>query len=461
MGAHSVGAPRDHGGMDFSALLLLALGIAVGVALGYSVGWTLARNRAGSAEAELAAARAELESERAHAAERLATLRDDQQRLAEQFQALASDALRRNNTAFIDLAQERLAQSHQAQTAELDRRTVEVQTLLTPIKETLGKVEQQIERTDRERATSHASLLEQVQLSRHTAEALQAETRGLVQALRAPQARGAWGELQLARIVELAGMVEHCDFDTQATQSGDDGVQRPDLVVRLAGGKQIVVDAKVSLSAFLEASASDDDETARTRMQAHARHLRTHVDQLAGKAYWRQFSQSPEFVVMFVPGESFLVYALEHEPALLEYAMRKQVIVATPTTLLATLRTVAFAWRQDALADNARLVFELGRELYERLGTLGGHLDKLGRSVNAVVRDYNTAIGSLETRVLVSARKLKDLKVAEEDLIEPAALHDAVRVLSHPDLVAHAADARSVRALPAGGHDHPTPAASG
>ncbi len=256
MGPHSVGAPRDHGGMDLSALLLLALGIAIGAALGFAVGWTLARNRAGSAEAELAATRAELESERTHAAERHAALRDDQQRLAEQFQALASDALQRNNTAFIDLAQERLAQSHQAQTAELDKRTVEVQTLLTPIKETLGKVEQQIERTDRERATSHASLLEQVQLSRRTAEALQAETRGLVQALRAPQARGAWGELQLARIVELAGMVEHCDFDTQATQAGDDGVQRPDLVVRLAGGKQIVVDAKVSLSAFLEASAS-------------------------------------------------------------------------------------------------------------------------------------------------------------------------------------------------------------
>jgi len=425
--------------MDLSALLPLILGLVIGAALGLALGWTLARNRAGSAEADLAAARAALDAERTHASERLTALRDDQQRLAEQFQSLASDALHRNNSAFIDLAQERLAQSHQVQTADYDRRTVEVQALLTPIKETLGKVEQQIERTDRERATSHASLLAQVQLSRHTAEALQAETRGLVNALRAPQARGAWGELQLTRVVELAGMVEHCDFDTQATRSGDDGVQRPDLVVRLAGGKQIVVDAKVSLSAFLEASASDDPDTARARMQAHARHLRTHVDQLAGKAYWRQFSQSPEFVVMFVPGESFLVYALEHEPALLEYAMRKQVIVATPTTLLATLRAVAFAWRQDALVDNARLVFDLGRELYERLGTLGGHLDKLGRSVNTVVKDYNTAIGSLETRVLVSARKLQDLKVVEGDLVEPAPLHDGVRVLSHPDLVAHAA----------------------
>jgi DNA recombination protein RmuC len=422
--------------MDSAALLPLVLGLAVGAALGLALGWTAARHRAGSAEAELAAARADLASQRTHAAERLEALRDDQRRLAEQFQALAAEALQRNNAAFIDLAQQRLAQSHQTQSAEFDRRAVEVQTLLTPIKETLGKVEQQIERTDRERAATHSALLEQVRLSRQTTEALQSETHLLMRALRAPQARGAWGELQLARIVELAGMLEHCDFDAQATQAaGDDGVQRPDLVVHLAGGKQIVVDAKVSLSAFLEASASDDPEAARARMQAHARHLRTHVDQLAGKAYWRQFAQSPEFVVMFVPGESFLVYALEHEPGLLEYAMRKQVIVATPTTLLATLRTVAFAWRQDALADNARLVFELGRELYERLGTLGGHLDKLGRSVNGVVKDYNAAVGSLEARVLVSARKLRDLKVADDELPEPARLHESVRVLAHPDLV--------------------------
>jgi DNA recombination protein RmuC len=395
----------------------------------------LLTQRASTAELSATEAATRLDAERTATARRLAELREEQQHLNAQFEALAAKALQRNNEAFLTLADQKLKASQESQAAELTKRTTEVQQLVEPIKATLDKVAASITETDKSRAASHAGLMEQVKAAHETAQRLQAETHSLVSALKAPQARGAWGEMQLRRVVELAGMLEHVDFETQVTRTGDEGAVRPDMVIHLAGGKHIVVDAKVSLSAFLDGSQSDDPTVAAARLTAHARHMREHVNTLAGKAYWRQFTTAPDFVVLFVPSESFLVHALEADPALQEHAMEQQVIIATPATLLTILRTVGYAWNQQQLADNARTVFELGRELYDRLGTFGAHVDKLGRSIGTVVNDYNKAVGSLETRVLSSARKLSELRFVDTPLEQPRALEQTVRPLGSPELV--------------------------
>jgi DNA recombination protein RmuC len=466
--------------MDVTALALLIVGLSLGTGVGVLVGRSSGANatasttarltserdslraecerltddrarleeRAGVAERDLASVMATLVAERSAGTQRLAEFRAEQERVAEQFQALAAQALRHNNEVFLTLADERLKASQQAQVGELAKRAAEVQQLVDPIKETLGKVAQSILDTDQARVASHATLMESVRLSTVTSQQLQGQTQSLVRALQAPQARGAWGEMQLRRVVELAGMLEHCDFETQVSTTTADGLSRPDLVVNLAGGKHIVVDAKVSLKAFLDAAESDDPEVNVRRLEAHARHLRTHVDTLAAKAYWKQFSTAPEFVVLFVPGESFLVHALSHDPSLQEYAMERQVIIATPSLLIGLLRTVSYAWKQAALADNARTVFELGRELYDRLSVMGGHVDKLGRSIGSVVRDYNIAVGSLENRVLVSARKLKDIKFVDEDLDSPQMLDAGPRPLASPELLESAEREARLRVLP-------------
>jgi DNA recombination protein RmuC len=286
---------------------------------------------------------------------------------------------------------------------------------------------------------------------RSTGEELRDQTSSLVHALRAPQARGRWGEMQLRRVVELAGMVEHCDFTEQATVTTDHGVLRPDLVVRLSGGKQVVVDAKVSLAAYLDAAESRDPDVVEARMLAHARHLREHVKGLAAKEYWRSFEPTPEFVVLFVPGDSFLAPALERDPQLLEDAMAAKVLIATPTTLIAMLRTIAYSWQQEALTANARSVFEIGRELYRRLGKLGDHVDKVGRSLSRSVEDYNGMVGSLERTVLTQARRMADLQVTDAELRAPSPLDSVPRPLNAPELldaVSRPEEARPLRSLP-------------
>jgi DNA recombination protein RmuC len=271
----------------------------------------------------------------------------------------------------------------------------------------------------------------QGQFHQHVAD-LQRETRSLSTALRKPQVRGQWGELHLRRAVELAGMVDRCDFTEQVRL--DDGARRPDLVVHLAGGRQVVVDSKVPLDAFLDAAAAVDDAVREAALQRHARQLRRHVDQLAAKAYWRSLEETPEFVVLFVPAESFLSAALETDPSLLDDAASKQVVLATPTTLIALLRTVAHGWRHEVLADRAREIQQLGRDLHERLGTLGGHLDSVGRSLNAAVGHYNSAVGSLESRVLVAARRFNDLSVVSEELPSPRQVDAAARASAPVEL---------------------------
>jgi DNA recombination protein RmuC len=270
----------------------------------------------------------------------------------------------------------------------------------------------------------------QGEFNRHVTD-LQRETRALSTALRRPQVRGRWGELHLRRAVELAGLVDRCDFDEQVRYDG--GAQRPDLVVHLVGGRQVVVDAKVPLDAYLDATTTDDPAAREQAVARHARQLRQHVDGLGAKAYWRALAETPEFVVLFVPAESCLAVALDADRDLIEYAAERQVVLASPTTLIALLRTVAHGWRHEALADQARDIHRLGRDLHDRLGTLSGHLDQVGRSLNAAVGHYNSAVGSLESRVLVAARRFRDLSVTDEELESPRQVEAGVRAVPAPD----------------------------
>jgi DNA recombination protein RmuC len=368
----------------------LLAGIAIGVVLGY----LLARNRFATAAATA--------TERARSAQERAAL------------------LERQASEKTAIADSQLAQRF------------DVEQLVGPMRETLARVEQQLRESDVARATSHAELAQQVEFTRRGADQLRDQTRALVTALQRPEARGRWGELQLRRVVELAGMAAHVDFDEQVIIEGG---LRPDMVVRRAGGKNVVVDSKVSLAAYLEAVSAADEATREARVAAHARHLRAHVDQLASKAYWSGLPETPEFVVMFIPGEAFLAPALDYDPGLLEHAITRRVHIATPTTLISMLRTVQYAWQQEKLSENARAVFDLGRELYDRLSGFGRHLERVGKSLTSAVGSYNQAVGTLETRVLVSARKLAALGVVDAALATPEPVSETARPLAAPELV--------------------------
>ena len=406
------------------AVVFLLAGLLLGIVIGY----LYARGRL--------AAQAAAADERARAAADRAALVEGQ--LAERFQALSAQALDASTSRFLDVAEGRLRAANATAAGELEVRRAAVEHLVGPLRETLARVEEQLRESDAARTRSHAALAEQVSIARQSSEQLRVQTQALVSALRRPEARGRWGELQLRRVAELAGMSARCDFDEQVTVSSADGVLRPDMVVRLAGGKNVVVDSKVSLAAYLEAAGTDSDEVRAARLEAHARHVREHVDRLAGKAYWAALSPSPEFVVLFIPGEAFLAPALEQDPGLLEYALGRRVHIATPTTLVTMLRTAQYAWQQEALAENARAVFDLGRQLYERISGLGGHVDRLGRSLAKAVTAYNQAVGSLESRVLPSARRLAELGVVDGELAAPALLDETPRALSAPELTAAA-----------------------
>jgi DNA recombination protein RmuC len=405
---------------------LLLVGLLLGMVIGAAIGYLFARGR-------LAAAAASAD-ERARAADERSQLVESQ--LAERFQALSAQALDASTARFLQVAEGRLQAANASAAGELEVRRAAVEHLVEPLRETLARVEEQLRESDAARNRSHAALAEQVNIARHASEQLRTQTQSLVTALRRPEARGRWGEMQLRRVVELAGMAPRCDFDEQATVATPDGTLRPDLVVRLAGGKNIVVDSKVSLAAYLEAAETDDDDVRSARLDAHARHIREHVDRLAAKAYWTALSPSPEFVILFIPGEAFLAPALERDPALLEHALGRKVHIATPTTLVTMLRTAQYAWQQAALADNARAVFDLGRQLYDRISGLGGHVDRLGRTLAKAVTAYNQAVGSLETRVLPSARRLSELGVVDGELTTPALVEEAPRPLSAPELIA-------------------------
>ena len=306
---------------------------------------------------------------------------------------------------------------------------------VAPVKESLDRFGERLRELESSRIEWHAQLREQVDAVRLTNDSLRKETASLATALRRPQVRGRWGEMHLKRTAELAGMLDHCDFDLQVSVRDGDSMLRPDMVVRLAGNKRVVVDSKVPLDAYLDAAQADTEAEATEHLRRHVRQVRTHIDQLAAKSYWQQFDQSPEFVVLFVPGESILSAALEAEPALLEYASAKKVVLATPTTLIALLRTVAYAWTQEQLADNAREIQTIAREMYDRIGTVAGHVDKLGRSLESTVHSYNEAVGSIESRFLVTARKFAALHVADTPVESPRLVESTPRSLTAPELV--------------------------
>ncbi|MBN7794511.1 DNA recombination protein RmuC [Microbacterium esteraromaticum] len=365
-----------------------------------------------------AEAHARLEHERAEHARRLDELRSDQKRLADEFDALSRRALEQNTKAFLQQAEERLKRSQSEGAAELQKRQDAVQQLIEPIQKTLDTVKTEMTTAEKSRLEANAALAEQLQFMRQSSETLGSETRKLVSALRAPQVRGRWGELQLRRVVEASGMVNHVDFDEQPHHSTDEGALRPDLVVHLAGDKRVVVDSKVAFNGYLEAMEATDDTVRTQRLQAHARHLKKHIDDLGTKEYWDVVAGSPEFVVMFVPAEPFLAAALDQDATLYEYAFERNVVIATPSTLIALLRTVGHAWRQDQLAQEAQQIFTVGKELHKRLGTLGGHLAKLGRSLNSTVDAYNRFAGSLDRNVVTQARRFSALQGLDDVLAD-------------------------------------------
>ncbi|MEV4164261.1 DNA recombination protein RmuC [Nonomuraea dietziae] len=395
--------------------------LLIGLALGIAVGFLLARTRAAVRVAE-ADARAKA------AADKLVYV---EEQLAERFQSLSTRALDVNNIRFLELAETRMSASRAEATGDLDQRRQAVEHLVEPLKDLLARVESQLRDTESGHRAARAELTQQMEYVRQSNDQLRSQTTALVRALQRPEARGRWGELQLRRVAEIAGMQRFCDFDEQVVE----GPHRPDMVVRLTGGKNIVVDSKVSLAAYLEAAETGDESLASVRLDAHARHVREHVDRLAAKAYWQSFNPSPEFVVLFIPGEAFLAPALERDPSLLEYALHRRVHIATPTTLITMLRTAHYAWQQAALSENARAVFELGKELYDRLSSLGRNVESLGKALTRAVESYNKTVGSLESRVLVTARKLHDLGVVDGELDPPDMLEHLPRPLASPELL--------------------------
>jgi len=385
--------------------------------------------------AEAARLDAELAHARSTSEERAGTLDEVRQQLTGEFARLSTMALRQNNEQFLQLAEAKLGETRQAADGELAKRQEAIEQLLKPIGEQLGKYEEGVHRLEVERQRAYTTLTEQMKHLSTSHDQLQKETRNLVTALRSPQARGRWGELQLRRVVEMAGMLEQCDFSEQVSSEGDAGRMRPDMVVHLPGGKNVVVDAKVPMQAFLDANEADDESVRRLHLVSHGRQMKAHVDALSKKEYWKRVDPSPEFVVAFIPGDPLLTAALEHEPGLMEYAVANHVLLATPTSLIALLRAVAYGWQQDALAENARQVQVLGTELYERISVLGEHVAGVGKGLTSAVTAYNRAVGSLESRVLVTARRFAEMGVpGAGELTPPSPVESATRALQAPEL---------------------------
>jgi DNA recombination protein RmuC len=441
----------------------LAIGGGIGLLVGILLTWLSLRSRSAAMQArlsfteneltvakanlaqlleqhqELVASRARLEStleaERTVSKEKLELLTKASERAAEDlqnaFKALAADALKSNNSSFLQIAQETLKRFQQQAEGDLDERQKAVADLVAPVRESLNKVDAQIQHLEVEREGAYRDLRAQVQSLITTQKELQSETGNLVRALRTPNVRGRWGEIQLRRVVEIAGMLSYCDFAEQETITTEAGRMRPDLVVKLPGGKQVVVDAKTPLQAFLDAFETTDEEQRRTCLANHARQVRDHINTLSGKKYWEQFEATPEFVVMFLPGETFFSAALEQDTGLIEHGVLNRVIPASPTTLIALLKAINYGWSQEKLARNAQEISALGKELHERLRKLATHITGVGVNLDRAVEAYNQAIGSLENRVLVSARKFAELGAAvAEDIPELEPIETTARALS-------------------------------
>jgi DNA recombination protein RmuC len=405
-------------------IVFLLLGLAIG---GLAV-WLGLRSR-------LVALRAQLDQERQTGAERAAL----EERFADTFRALSADALK-----------ELLRESREDHSS----RQRAIEQVITPVKEQLEKVDSGVRELEKARSEAYGALSQQLRSLADTQEKLRAETSNLVTALRAPAVRGRWGEIQLRRVVEAAGMQPYCDFDEQAATIVEGRQLRPDLVVRLPGAKQVVVDAKTPLAAYLEALEAKDEETQRARLRDHARQIREHVGRLSAKSYWEQFESAPDFVVLFIPGDPFFAAALDQDPSLQEDAWKRRIVLATPSTLIGLLFVVAYGWRQEKVAESTRRVSELGKQLYERLGTFAEHLARVGKSLDGAAANYNQAIGSLESRVLVTARQFADLGIpVAKEIVELEPVERSTRSAQAPELVARVPGVASAR-VPAE-DDHP------
>lgn len=353
--------------------------------------------------------------ERIAAEQKVAFLEDIRKNMTDTYRAISASALRENNRSFLDLAETTLSKYIESVKKDMDSQGKEIKNIVHPIRDALHKYDEHIQAMERARENAYGGLSQQLLSMVRTQDILQKETGKLVRALRIPQVRGRWGEITLKRAAELSGMFNQCDFFEQPSTLSEDGLLRPDMLVYLPGGRQIIVDAKVPLAAYLEALEAETDEECDAMLLAHAKHVQSHIHALSRKAYWAQFEQAPEFVVLFIPGESFFSAALSKNPHLIEEGINKNVILATPTTLISLLKTIAFGWRQEAVAENAKTISELGRELYERLYSMTAHVNRLGRDIERCATTYNQVIGSFEHRVFASARKFKELGLYLKD----------------------------------------------
>ena len=406
--------------------LLAALG---GAAVAALLVWLWTRARAAELQRDNTWLAESVARQAQSVAETQALIERTDRALKDAFQSLAADALNTNRAAFLDLAKASFEGFKQETTAQMEARQKALGDLVGPITDTLRKVDLRLGEAEKQRLEAYGQLTAQVAALGHA-------TSTLSRALRTPAVRGRWGEMQLRRVVEIAGMLDRCDFEEQPSLPGDGGRQRPDLVVHLPGGKRIVVDAKAPLDAYLDAQEAADDESRAAQLSLHARHVREHMDSLGSKAYWQQLERSPDMVVMFLPGETLFSAALQHDVTLIEHGLSRRVLLASPLTLIAMLTTIAHAWRQDALAQNYREVATLGRELHDRLATFVGHFDEVRKRLDGAVQAYNQAAGSFESRVLVSARRLKELKVTGgEELATADPIDTTPRVLRQAGLM--------------------------
>lgn len=349
--------------------------------------------------------------------EKLDFVQKSEQQIKESFQSLSFDVLEKNNRTFLDLAKESLTSFHEGAKGDLEKKEKAIEELVKPVKEGLGKLDEGLRSMEKERKGEHSSLRQQLDTLMNAKTELAKETASLVKALRTPLSRGRWGEIQLRRVVEMAGMLSHCDFFEQVVQRDDEGsALRPDLIVKLPGGRQVVIDAKVPLESYMDGVQAESDAVREIKFKEHARLVRSHVSQLGKKSYHQHFTPTPEFVILFLPSETFFSAALQFDPTLIEAGVDQGVIIATPTTLIALLKAVSYGWKQESLSLHAQRISELGHELYKRILDMTGHFTKMGRALSTAMEAYNKGVGSLETRVLVSARKFKELGAAASHL---------------------------------------------